>query len=89
VKLISFKHRVDYGDEFYVQILHSKYWALLQVSVSWNEYAGWPYIQIKSGTGTLLSIMFWAYKLGFDVDVFSRTWNFEYLNELDEEEETK
>jgi len=36
-----------------------------------------------------LSIMFWAYKLGFDVDVFSRTWNFEYLNELDEEEETK
>jgi hypothetical protein len=28
-----------------------------------------------------------VYKLGFDVDVFSRTWNFEYLNELDGEEE--
>lgn len=87
MKLISFKHRVDYGDEWYVQILHNKRWALLQASVSWNDYAAWPYIQIKSGTGSLLNLMFWAYKLGFDVDVFSRTWNFEYLNELDDEEE--
>ena len=87
MKLISFKHREDYGDEYYVQILHNRHWALLQVSVSWNEFAGWPYIQIKSGTGTLLSIMFWAYKFGFDIDVFSRTWNFEYLKDLDAGEE--
>ena len=89
MKLISFKHRVDYGDEWYVQVLHNKHWALLQASVSWNDYASFPFLQIKMGSGTLLSIMFWSYKLGFDVDVFSRTWNFEYLNELDEEEETK
>jgi hypothetical protein len=89
MKLISFKHREDYGDEWYVQILHNKRWALLQASVSWNEFAAWPYIQLKSGNGSLLNLMFWAYKFGFDIDVFSRTWNFEYLNELDEEEETK
>jgi hypothetical protein len=87
MKLISFKHRVDYGDEYYVQILHTKRWALLQASVSWNEYAGFPFVQIKSGSGTLLSIMFWAYKLGFDIGFCEHTWNFEYLNDLDVEEE--
>ena len=85
MKLISFKHRRDYGDEFYVQVLHNKRWALLQASVSWNDYAGWPYIQIKSGTGTLLSIMVWVYKFGFDIGVCEHTWNFEYLNELEED----
>ena len=88
MKLISFKHREDYGHEWYVQILHNKRWALLQASVSWNDYAGWPYIQIKSGTGTLLSIMFWVYRFGFDIGVCEHTWNFEYLNDLDEEEDT-
>ena len=87
MKLISFKHREDYGHEWYVQIFHNKYWALLQASVSWNDYAGWPYIQIKSGTGTLLSIMFWVYKFGFDIGVCEHTWNFEYLKDLDVEED--
>ena len=85
MKLISFKHRVDYGDEWYVQILHSKYWALLQASVSWNEYASWPYLQIKSGNGSLLNLMFWAYKFGVDAGVCERTWNFEYLEEVNED----
>ena len=87
MRLISFKHRRDYGDEFYVQVLHNKYWALLQASVSYNDYPSWPYIQIKSGMGTLLSIMVCVYKLGFDMDIFSNIWNFECLNELDGEEE--
>jgi len=87
MKLISFKHREDYGHEWYVQVLHTKRWALLQASVSWNDYAGWPYIQIKSGTGTLLSIMFWVYRFGFDIGVCEHTWNFEYLKDLDVEED--
>jgi hypothetical protein len=87
MKLISFKRREDYGTELYVQVLHNKRWALLQASVSWNDYAGWPYIQIKSGTGTLLSIMFWVYRFGFDIGVCEHTWNFEYLKDIDVEEE--
>jgi hypothetical protein len=85
MKLISLKYREDYGHEWYVQVLHNKRWALLQASVSWNDYAGWPYIQIKSGTGTLLSIMVWVYRFGFDIGVCEHTWNFEYLNELGED----
>ena len=87
MRLISFKHCEDYGHEWYVQVLHNKRWALLQTSVSWNDYAGWPYLQIKSGTGTLLSIMLWVYKFGFDIGVCEHTWNFEYLNELNGENE--
>ena len=87
MKLISFKHREDYGDEYYIQVLHNKRWALLQASVSWNDYASWPYIQIKSGNGSLLNLMFWAHRFGIDAGFIERTWNFEYLNDLDVEEE--
>ncbi len=87
MKLISFKRREDFGTELYTQILHNKRWALLQASVSYNDYASWPYIQIKSGTGTLLSIMFWVYRFGFDIGVCEHTWNFEYLKDLDVEED--
>ena len=86
MKLISFRHHEDFGHEWYVQVLHNKRWALLQASVSWNDFPGWPYIQIKSGTGTLLSIIFWAYKFGFDIGVIERTWNWERLEELNEDE---
>jgi len=88
MRLISFKHREDYGDEFYVQILHIKYWALLQASVSWNDFPTFPFLQVKSGMGTLLSIVVSVYKLGFDIGICEHTWNFEYLNELGDEEDT-
>lgn len=84
MKLISFKHREDYGHEWYVQVLHNKRWALLQASVSWNEYPSWAFVQVKSGMGTLLSIMVCVYKLGFDIGVCEHTWNFEYFNEVKE-----
>ena len=89
MKLISFRHREDFGHEWYVQVLHNKRWALLQASVSWNDFPGWPYIQIKSGTGTLLSIMFWAYKFGFDIGVIERTWNWERMEEEDVQQTTE
>ena len=89
MKLISFRHREDFGHEWYVQVLHNRSWALLQASVSWNDFPGWPYIQIKSGTGTLLSILFWAYKFGFDIGVIERTWNWERMEEEDVQQTTE
>lgn len=74
MKLITFKRKEDFGVEYYVQVLSVKGWSLLQASVSWNDYPGWPYIQIKSGSGSTLSIMFWAYKFGFDIGIIERTW---------------
>jgi hypothetical protein len=87
MSIINFKRREDYGTDWYVQILNVRNWSVLQVSVSWNEYPSWPYIQIKSGSGTMLSILFWAYKFGFDIDIFSRTWNWDYMNQVKEDED--
>ncbi len=82
--LIKYNHHQDFGHEWYVQILNINRWSLLQLSVSWNDYPSWPYLQIKSGSGDVLSILFWAYKFGFDATLIGRTWNFDRLNELDE-----
>jgi hypothetical protein len=60
---------------------------LLQVSVSWNDEPSWPYIQITSGSGTVLGILFWAYKFGFDIDLISRTWNWDYMSNIKDLEE--
>jgi hypothetical protein len=85
MSLIQFKHRYDFGHEVYVQIVNVKRWSLLQVSVSWNDYPSLPYLQITSGSNGLLGILFWAYKFGFDIDVFSRTWNWNYMKESEEQ----
>ena len=84
MSLINFKHREDFGHEWYVQILNIKRWSLLQLSVSWNDYPSWPYLQIKSGSGSTLSILFWAYKFGFDIGLIERTWDWNRFDEVEE-----
>ena len=94
MKFISFKHREDFGHDWYVQIVNTgrhvpkpfKMWTLLQASVSWNDWPSWPYVQIQSGNGSLLSIMFWAWKFGFDIGFIERTWDWERMEEGDEKE---
>ena len=82
--LIKYNHREDFGHEYYVQILNIGRWSLLQASVSWNDYPSWPYLQIKSGSGSTLSILFWAYKFGFDIGLIERTWDWNRLDEVEE-----
>ena len=74
MKLIRFNHQEDYGHDWYVRLLFTKEWALFQVSVSWCECPGWPFLQIQSGLGAMLSIMFNVYKFGITVAFFDRTW---------------
>ena len=89
MSLIKFKYREDFGHEYYVQILNIKRRSLLQVSVSWNDEPSWPYIQITSGSGTVLGVLFWGYKFGFDIDILSRTWNWDYMREEDVQQTTE
>ena len=84
MKLIKLSHRYDYGHDWYAQLLFTKRWALFQGSVSWNDWPSWPYLQIKSGNGSILGIMFWAYKFGFDVGIIERTWDWDHIEEIAE-----
>ena len=86
MKLIKFKHYYDFGHNWYVQIINIKRWSLLQLSVSWSDYPSFPYLHITMGSNGLLSILFWAYKFGFDIDVLSRTWKWDYLEKMNEDE---
>ena len=94
MNLINFKHRQDFGDEWYVQILNTgkhvpkfmKNWSLIQSSVSWNDYPGWPYVQITFGSNGFFSILLWVYKFGLDVDILSRTWRWDHVENIDENE---
>ncbi len=87
MNLIKFNHREDFGHDWYVQIINIKRISLLQISISWNDYPSWPYLQIKSGTGDVLNILFWAYKFGIDVTILGRTWSWDYLEDVDFDEE--
>lgn len=82
-QLIELKHREDFGHDWYVQVLNIKGWSLLQASVSWNDYPSWPYLQIKSGSGSTISILFWAYRFGFDIGLIERTWKWDYMEDVD------
>ena len=93
MSFLRIKRRNDFGLEIYFQIINfGRHWprpfkrrSVLQVSLSWNDDPGFPYIQITSGNTGLLGIMLWIYKFGFDLDFMSRTWNFTYLEKLDDE----
>jgi hypothetical protein len=87
MNLIKFCHREDFGHDWYVQILNIKRLSLLQISISWNDYPSWPYLQIKSGTGDVFDLLFWAYKFGIDITILGRTWSWDHLNNLDEIED--
>ena len=79
--LIILAKRRDFGTDYYASVLNIKKWSLLQISLSWNDYPSWPYLQIRSGTGDFLNILFWAYKFGLDVSLISRTWEFSRYSE--------
>jgi hypothetical protein len=93
MNLIKFRHRYDYGHDWYVQILNTgkhvprpfKDFSLIQGSLSWNDYASWPYLQIKCGCGGMISVVFWLYKFGFDLGFLERTWRWDYMDESPEE----
>lgn len=92
--LFQFRHRKDWGNDWYIQIINTgrhfprpfRKKSLLQISLSWNDDACWPYLQINSGGGTLFGLILWVYKFGFDIDIWSRTWTWEHLRKVDEEQ---
>jgi hypothetical protein len=84
MSIIKFRHQYDFGHDYYVQVLNIRKWSLLQVSFSWNDYAGFPYLQINMGSNGLFGLLFWVHRIGFDVSILSRTWKWDYLKDCKE-----
>ena len=77
MKLIQFGIREDYGKEYYMTILTTKNYSLLQVAFDIGEYGNWiefPYLQMSMGYGKLFSFLFSLGKLGFTFDIAGRNW---------------
>jgi hypothetical protein len=70
MKLIKFNHQEDYGHNWYVRVLFTKQRSLFQGCVSWSEYPGSPYLQIKFGMGSLITILLQVHKFGLDIGLF-------------------
>ena len=92
MSFLRIKHRYDMGHDWYLQFLNTgrhvpqpfKYKSFLQASVSWNDYASWPFIQARSGGGSVFSFMIWVYKFGFDIGLIEHTWDWDRYKDDDE-----
>lgn len=77
MKLIQFCTRQDYGTEYYMTLLTTEKYSLLQVAFDIGEYGNWiefPYLQISMGYGKLFSFLLSFGKLGFTFDIAGRIW---------------
>lgn len=91
MRLTNLEHRYDFGADWYVQILNTgrhfprpfKNISLLQISISWNDFPSWPYLQIKSDTDDVLDVLFLFYKFGLNVTILGRTWNPDFMKNID------
>lgn len=90
---IRTKKKEDFGTEFCIQICNLKtkeyYWSLFQGSISWNDFPCWPFLQINFGSNGFFSILFWAYKFGFDFDLMTRSWNWVAIDDVVYQEDTE
>jgi hypothetical protein len=75
MKLLEYRQKEDFGVEHIFTILKGKRRSFLQMSVSWNEYGGSPYLQIAFGINRLIDILFWCWKFGFSFELLGITWD--------------
>ena len=73
-KLYDFEKRDDYGTDLYFSFLKTQSYTLLQLSVSYCEFASWPYLQITMGQNSLFGTFCYFWRLGFDFTILGRTW---------------
>lgn len=82
MKLIQFNKRYDFGHEVYFSFLTLGDYSLIQVSFDYNEHGGFPYLNITSGYGKLISILVTVWRFGFCLDLLARNWNWCYDSDM-------
>ena len=77
MKLFDYRYCDDYGKDYSFFFLKCKKYTALQMSFSICEYPSWPHLQITLGSGSLFGMFAYAWKFGFDIDLFSHTWRWD------------
>lgn len=75
MKLLEYRQKEDFGTEHIFTLLKGKNRSFIQVEISWNDYGGGPYLQIAFGNNRLIDILFWVWRFGFALEVFSNNWD--------------
>jgi len=73
-KIVEFKKRNDWGEDYYFSFLKGKRFTVIQVSFNVCGTKGYPYIQVQMGMGKLFGLLAYAWRLGLDFDICGRTW---------------
>ena len=87
MKLIEFKHQYDFGHEVIISLFKGKKYSVLQLSLDWNDYGGWPYLQISSGMGRAFSFLLSIGRFGISFDIAGYTWPDSYMIHNEDEED--
>ena len=74
MKLFDYRKKEDFGVEHIFTAIKGKRRSFLQLSVDWDGYPGFPYLQISFGNNRLVDILCWCWKFGFAFELFGITW---------------
>lgn len=74
MKLLSYRRYQDYGVEHIFSLFRGEKFSLFQLSVGWDEYKSWPYVQVSSGNNNLFDFLFYAYRFSCSFSLIGRTW---------------
>jgi hypothetical protein len=75
IRIFDYRQKEDFGTEHIFTLLKGKRRSFIQVSFSFNDFPGRPYLQISFGNNNLIDILFWVWRFGFALTVFDYTWD--------------
>lgn len=75
MKIFDYHKKEDFGTEHIFTLFKGKRRSFIQLEISWNDYPDFPYFQISFGNNSLIDILFWVYKFGFALALFSYNWS--------------
>jgi hypothetical protein len=75
MNLFHYKHREDWGHDYYLTLFQVGRWALIQSCFYTAVYGRkYPYLNITLGSGRLIHISFSWFIFGFSIEFISRSW---------------
>lgn len=75
MKLAQYYKKEDFGTEHVFVLLKGKNRSLVQLGLSFDDYASFPYLQISFGRYYLIDILFSCWRFGLALEILSSNWD--------------